>query len=140
MLRGIADKISGDFFLHNKVLIVPILTGTALMEFNSIEAVVGTSTYQPAIISVGRLSEKHAIQLTFKAANLGDNNLYTRNIFCTLLVETGGGVPLWQRNISLVLRDTPALDTMQEAGRVWQALWKSVELQYHASLDDHLLI
>jgi hypothetical protein len=65
ILRGIDEKISGDFFLR-KVLIVPILTGTALMEFNSIEAAVGTSTYQPALISVGVFQRSTQSNLRFK--------------------------------------------------------------------------
>ncbi len=83
------------------------------MEFHSIETVAGTSTYQPALIPVGRLADKAATQLTFQVAKLeGDGGEYKDNTLCKLLVAVGGGVPLWHRNIGLQLRDRPALDTM----------------------------
>jgi hypothetical protein len=142
ILRGIETMIKDGFFLTHKILIVPILTGSALMEFNSIKphfVMDPFSFYRSAFIPVDHFSEDHATQLTYETANLPlDGGEYKENKLCKLFIAVGGGVALWHRYIGEHLRDRPTIQTMDDVQRLWLALLRIVALQYHASLNEYI--
>jgi hypothetical protein len=70
MMCALSHLISKGFFSKYQLLIVPIPTGTSLLELERIDEAIGASSYSSSLIPVERLSGQNRLALTYQHAQL----------------------------------------------------------------------
>ena len=135
MMRAIGELISNGFYEVNKLLLVPVPTGTALLELETIDAVIGASSLHSALILVERLSNENRLKLTYKHAQVAaDGGRFKGNKLAQQLISVCGGVSLWHVQVGEFLA-VESVDSREQAEKMWRKLLSMAALQY-LSIDD----
>lgn len=121
-MYGLSSLISRQFFKLHNILLVPILTGSALLEHSNLYGM------RAPVLIASRFSQANQREITFTAARLPKNGVNNRLWY--QLMDTCGGIALWHRNLGSLLLGKSHLTDLNDARSVWEQLCKYTQLQY----------
>lgn len=140
MMRAISSVISAWAFNTYKFLLVPVPTGTAMLELENVDKLIGASAYHSGLIPVEHLlrSKAHRLMQSRTKITLTDGNI--TNPLVLRLNDVCGGVALWHAALGNLMLSRSDVTTLEKAADLWKRLVDAAGIQYLLFACEYLFI